>query len=187
MYAIIDRQAMRLVCRVKLKTEAEKVTNPLHVVIATEEPDAFKVLTTLELKLLYRNLGSVMGTNLQQRESVVSSIRTLLKHVPFSSLDQRPLFTDEAPAKPAKSSAAQAGTGRDRVPVNTVAPARTAGVRGVIWDHADKVWEAAGKPTNKGVVMALRKQMMTELEGMGVKRTSSSNELGNWMKARVPV
>lgn len=59
------------------------------------------------------------------------------------------------------------------------------GVRSIIWDKADTLWALAGNPTDKAEVMALRKTIMDALEGDGVKRTSSSNELGNWQKARV--
>jgi hypothetical protein len=62
---------------------------------------------------------------------------------------------------------------------------RMSNVRAVIWAAADKLWEAEGKPMDKAVVLELRKRMMTVLEEEGVKRTSSSNELGNWMKARL--
>lgn len=55
-----------------------------------------------------------------------------------------------------------------------------------IWVVADRMWEAAGKPTEKASVLALRKQMMDVLEkDYSIKRTSSSNELGNWSKARI--
>lgn len=64
--------------------------------------------------------------------------------------------------------------------------ARASSVRPVIWAVADEMWEAAGSPTDKAVVLELRKKMMVELEEKkGVKKTSSSNELGNWMKARL--
>lgn len=60
------------------------------------------------------------------------------------------------------------------------------GVRQVIWDTADAMWQAAGQPTDKPAVLALRKSIMDVLETEhGVKRTSSSNELGNWQKARI--
>ena len=63
---------------------------------------------------------------------------------------------------------------------------RASSVRPTIWAVADEMWEAAGKPTDKTVVLELRKKMMAKLEEeKGVKRTSSSNELGNWMKARL--
>ncbi len=59
-------------------------------------------------------------------------------------------------------------------------------VRDQIWQFADAQWEASGKPMDKKVVLALRKAMMPQLEKeYGIKVTTSSNELGNWMKARV--
>ena len=62
------------------------------------------------------------------------------------------------------------------------------GVRQVIWDTADAMWQAAGQPKDKHAVLALRKAIMDELEAQhSVKRTSSSNELGNWQKARITV
>lgn len=62
---------------------------------------------------------------------------------------------------------------------------RASGVREKIWAVADRMWEEAGKPTEKSTVLALRKDIMNALEQDGVKRTSSSNELGNWQKARI--
>lgn len=59
-------------------------------------------------------------------------------------------------------------------------------VRPVIWAVADRLWDEAGKPTDVKVVLELRKKMMGVLEAEnGVKRTSSSNELGAWMKTRL--
>jgi hypothetical protein len=66
------------------------------------------------------------------------------------------------------------------------ATVRASSVRPIIWEYADRLWEEAGKPTDKAVVLQLRKTMMDVLEKeKGVKRTSSSNELGNWMKSRI--
>jgi hypothetical protein len=63
---------------------------------------------------------------------------------------------------------------------------RAVGVRPVIWDHADKGWAAAGKPTDRTVVLALRKTWMKELdEQKNIRSATSSNELGAWMKARL--
>ena len=63
---------------------------------------------------------------------------------------------------------------------------RASSVRPTIWAVADEMWGAAGKPTDKTVVLELRKKMYDVLEEKhGVKRTSSSNELGNWMKDRL--
>lgn len=89
-----------------------------------------------------------------------------------------------------------ARTGNDRPQAGTRTPARAtrpAGValpprgsmRETIWACADQMWEQAGKPTSASAVLALRKKMMDVLEEQGVKRTSSSNELGNWQKVRL--
>jgi len=63
---------------------------------------------------------------------------------------------------------------------------RSSSVRPVIWSVADAMWAEAGSPSDKAVVLELRKKIMTVLEEKhSVKRTSSSNELGNWMKSRL--
>ena len=67
-----------------------------------------------------------------------------------------------------------------------VRKARAYNVRPTIWAVADAMWQAAGSPRDKIMVLELRKKMMAELEEKhSVKRTSSSNELGNWMKERL--
>lgn len=87
-----------------------------------------------------------------------------------------PASSAARPARPARPAAApRAATG---------AP-RASGVREKIWAVADRMWEEAGKPIEKSTVLALRKDIMNALEQDGVKRTSSSNELGNWQKARI--
>lgn len=81
----------------------------------------------------------------------------------------------------------------DRAGIGTSTPAKAprapsavtapkGGVREIIWGVADRLWQEAGSPTNVQTVLVLRKRMMTELEAMGVKRNSASNELGNWQK-----
>jgi hypothetical protein len=85
-------------------------------------------------------------------------------------LTEREAPTTAAPAKQAPSRPAAAPTG---------------GSRPAIWAHADKVWEAAGKPTDQGVVLKMRKQMMIDLEAEGIKKSTSSTALGDWMKARL--
>jgi hypothetical protein len=86
-----------------------------------------------------------------------------------------------------------------RTPTATPAPApnvnrpvaaprgpRQGGVKELIWAVADKMWAAAGSSKDAKIVLNLRKEMMTTLEKEhSVKKTSSSNELGNWMKARI--
>lgn len=68
----------------------------------------------------------------------------------------------------------------------TAQKARMPSVRPVVWAVADRLWEEAGKPMDVKVVLELRKRMMAVLESEnGIKKTSSSNELGNWMKTRI--
>lgn len=62
---------------------------------------------------------------------------------------------------------------------------RSSGVRDAIWDKADEMWEAAGKPTDLTTVLKLRKEIMNVLEEDGIKRNSASNELGKWQKQRL--
>lgn len=73
-------------------------------------------------------------------------------------------------------------------PSATRAPAapRVGGSRETIFRVADEMWNAAGSPKDTGVVLALRKTMMVELEANhGIKKTTSSTALGDWMKARI--
>lgn len=62
---------------------------------------------------------------------------------------------------------------------------RSSGVRDAIWEKADEMWEAAGKPTDLTTVLKLRKEIMNALEEDGIKRNSASNELGKWQKQRL--
>jgi hypothetical protein len=63
---------------------------------------------------------------------------------------------------------------------------RAVGVRPAVWGAADAAWEAAGKPTDMPTVLALRKTIMTQLlEEKGIKKSTSSNELGAWQKDRL--
>ena len=48
------------------------------------------------------------------------------------------------------------------------------------------MWAEAGSPNNKEEVLTLRKRIMKALEEKGIKRTTSSAQLGNWHKERVP-
>lgn len=67
-----------------------------------------------------------------------------------------------------------------RVPV-----AKSGTVKERVWAAADVAWVAAGKPTDKKEVLALRKVLMNELELLGIKRTTASVELGNWQAVKI--
>lgn len=59
--------------------------------------------------------------------------------------------------------------------------------RDTIWKVADELWENIGKSTDIKEVLKMRKEAMNKLESeYGVKKTSSSNELGKWQKDRIP-
>lgn len=137
-------------------------------------------VSCLEIALMYRNAGDITGPISDFRDSLISALYYLLIDGRYLTKHTVTLFSEKIEPQ-------QVRIGPDRRGVNTVAPTRASGVRAIIWDHADKVWSAAGSPSDKATVLALRKQMMAELENQGVKRTSSSNELGNWMKTRIPV
>ena len=82
------------------------------------------------------------------------------------------------PGRDTSSTAAPSNGERSTAP-------RASGTRDVIFEVADNMWEAAGKPTDPKVVLALRKEIMNALEQQGVKRNTSSNTLGVWSKERI--
>ena len=128
----------------------------------------------------------------RQADSIRDGDKKAYKYVKGSFRASRPaeLFADatgdavRAGATVPASSAARPVRPAAAPRAATGAP-RASGVREKIWAVADRMWEEAGKPTEKSTVLALRKDIMNALEQDGVKRTSSSNELGNWQKARI--
>ena len=64
-------------------------------------------------------------------------------------------------------------------------PRTLSGSRVIIFAEADRMWEAAGKPMHTSVVLELRKKMMSELEKQGIKKSTSSGALGEWMNQRL--
>lgn len=76
------------------------------------------------------------------------------------------------------------------VPEPTIAkvgkPMRTGGSKGIVFSVADTMWGAANKPTEQSAILALRKKIMQVLESdYDIKKTTSSNTLGLWQKARL--
>ncbi|AND74891.1 hypothetical protein [Pseudomonas phage NP1] len=128
----------------------------------------------------------------RQADSIRDGDKKAYKYVKGSFRASRPaeLFADatgdavRAGATVPASSAARPARPAAAPRAATGAP-RASGVREKIWAAADRMWEEAGKPIEKSTVLALRKDIMNALEQDGVKRTSSSNELGNWQKARI--
>lgn len=96
-----------------------------------------------------------------------------------------PSYGHTAHANPMGNGAAAAST--ENGPTAAIKNvARTGGIREIVYRVADQMWEAAGSPMNKNKVLELRKTMMQELESnYGVKKTTSSTTLGDWMKLRI--
>lgn len=103
------------------------------------------------------------------------------KNLEFTEEPEVPFF--DVTASSLTHTAPQPRIQKERTAASVVAPPRGS-TRETIWSIADQMWEAAGKPINKQIILGLRKSMMDQLESQGVKRTSSSNELGNWQKVR---
>ena len=183
MYAIIDRSKMTLVSLIH-GLENPTPLFPFVLINLDEGEPAFRALTTLEAKLLYRNLGQVPGTVITNRVSVVRAILKLIKYRPVTDAAQMQLL----PAQSTNGIPLPAATRNDPSAANAVAPAQASkgAVRATIWEVADRMWHEAGKPTEAKQVLALRKSIMEDLLHVSaIKKTTSSNELGTWAKVRV--
>lgn len=170
---LIDRKEMIVAFkhRDRAACEAEKKLGKVYVLVDEVDPQGFRGLTQLEMKLLYRNLGQVAGTIISDANSVRAAIIKLLKYkldnVPSNS-EILPLFVPN-PEKPVVDQQAPKGQ-----------------TSNLIWDVADEIWVNAGRPTELKLVLSLRKKIMQDLETLhGVKKNTASNELGKWQKARI--
>lgn len=191
MYALINKQKMELVCRFPdLDARSADHRNPPFVTINLEDERSLSAeFTLLELQILYRNLGSVLGTVWSEKASVRLSVFRLIQARPVVSPKQIGLLEAYEPSNQ-ETANAQGGTGRvstgAAATALTVNGAALRGNKAVIWAVADAMWEAYGKPMNVERILPLRREMMTELETKhGIKRTSSSTALGEWQKVRL--
>lgn len=187
MYALINKQKMELVCRfTDLNARKADHMNPPFVTINLQDDRALSSeFTLLELQLLYRNLGSVMGTVWTQKQSVRFSVLRLIRARPSTSPNQIDLFQPYIP--PTQSPQAGVGDRQQRIVPSTKAEtAPRTGNRAIIWEVADRMWGEIGSPLDIPRVLQLRKAIMTELENNhGIKKTTSSTALGEWQKVRL--
>lgn len=105
-----------------------------------------------------------------------------------ASAEQLTQAATAAPQRRALRSAAPvaAPAAKPAAPARTGGAVRRGSVAQVIIAHAEKVWEAAGKPTDVDVVLKLRAQMYEDLlSEHGIKKSTSSTTLGGWMKTRL--
>jgi pyruvate/2-oxoglutarate dehydrogenase complex dihydrolipoamide acyltransferase (E2) component len=129
--------------------------------------------------------GSVRPAKLDELFNPEPVIVTLTAEATANAARRHPAqAAGSAPAAPA-TVAPRAPSAPRSAPPSPSAP-RSGGVKPVIWKIADEMWEADGRPTDRAAVLHLRKKAMERLEKEhGVKRNTSSNELGNWQKARI--
>lgn len=156
--------------RSKEACEAERRTGNAYVIVDETSNEYLRPFTTLEIKMLYRNLGQVNGTVISDQASVKKGISKLLQY----RLDNEPSIKGAFPLFEE---------------TKAIAPPELApkgGTSNLIWDVADEMWRAAGSPKDVKIVLALRKSIMQELESShGVKKNTASNELGKWQKSRI--
>ena len=181
MYALIEKSRLAVVTRFQdLAGLLEEHKAPPYVVINLNADDKFAPFSHLELKILYNNLGYYPKTDLQNRAGLEKAISALIGFKPLVSPAQLGVFdhTDFG--------AVQGSTRGDRPVANGTGTAPRTGIKAVVWDVADRLWNEAGSPKAVDVVLVLRRKIMDELEGQhGIKRTTSSTALGEWQKVRL--
>lgn len=185
---LIDRNEMRVAFKHKDKAvcESQRVNGKIYVIVDETDESTFKVLTILEQKLLYHNMGQVLGTVLTNGPSVRQAIMKLARYhrdnVPNDAA--LPLYNAVTTSAVTKTAQGVLATTMDKAAEVGLAP--KGNTSKLIWDVADELWAKAGSPKDPKEVLALRKVIMTELEtNYHVKRNTSSNELGKWSKARI--
>lgn len=165
-------------------------TEPPFFVLPGEDQDSFRKtldrlrVSQLEVALMYRNTGNIVGPVSCYRDSLISYLFYLLTTGKPLTRHTVTLFNDEAQP-------VQAGTRPDPTSAAPTVPAKApsaprGGNRVTIFEVADRMWNEAGSPRDLSVVLPLRKTIMAELEANhGIKKTTSSTALGEWQKLRL--
>lgn len=188
MYSVFNRETLQLEAIVA--TPKDDHSEFPFFVLPGEEQDSFRKtldrlrVSQLEVALMYRNTGNIIGPVSHYRDSLISYLFYLLTTGKPLTRHTVTLFNDEAPA-------AQAGAGPAPVAAAATVPARVpsaprGGNRVTIFEVADRMWNEAGSPRDLSIVLPLRKTIMAELEANhGIKKTTSSTALGEWQKLRL--
>ncbi|AVJ51798.1 hypothetical protein Vid5_gp43 [Pantoea phage vB_PagS_Vid5] len=123
----------------------------------------------------------VPGSNVPSQEQTLwDGFKIPAKPERESAIVSGEVTTDFAPpVQPAFEAVEETAVTR-RTDTGQPAAPRTGSVRDTIWTKADELWLAAGSPMDKSAVLKVRREVMNVLEAEGIKKTSSSNELGKW-------
>lgn len=187
-YFVFDRETLQLDGLFD-KPKADH-TEDSFIVLSSEGQDQFRKtldrlrVSRLEIALMYRNAGNIVGPISDYRDNLISQLFYLLTTGKPLTKHSATLFAEE-------SGPAAAGRGRDHAAANTLAPAKTpsaprGGNRVTIFEVADRMWNDAGAPKDLQTVLQLRKTIMAELEAnYAIKKTTSSTALGDWQKLRL--
>lgn len=93
------------------------------------------------------------------------------------------LTSDEIAAAAIKKRVAPKVIVTEDRPVQAV-PRSSASNKHIIWNVMNEIWFANGAPKDVSEILKLRRLAMARLEAeYGIKKTSSSSELGNWQKS----
>lgn len=188
MYFVFNRESLQL--EEIVATPKDNHSEFPFFVLPGEEQDSFRKaldrlrVSQLEVALMYRNTGNIVGPVSHYRDSLISYLFYLLTTGKPLTRHTVTLFNDEAQP-------VQAGTRPDPAPAAVTVPAKTpsaprGGNRVTIFEVADRMWNEAGSPRDLTVVLPLRKTIMAELEANhGIKKTTSSTALGEWQKLRL--
>lgn len=187
-YFVFDRESLQL--EGLFDRPRDDHTEDRFIVLSSDGQDQFRKtldllrVTRLEIALMYRNAGNIVGPISDYRDNLISQLFYLLTTGKPLTKHSATLFAEE-------SGPAAAGTGRDHAAANTLAPAKTpsaprSGNRATIFEVADRMWNESGAPKDVPAVLQLRKTIMAELEAShGIKKTTSSTALGEWQKLRL--
>jgi hypothetical protein len=171
--SVIARMQPQKVNEAELDTQIETVIDYLETPI--EISVQFKYVQGSRKPCILKDGLPVVTTAPASEEMLATSVQ--------SAAQRRSARSAVTVASPARARAQP----RASAPRTPRAPGQTRGaIAKAIWEHADVAWEKAGKPTDKKVVLALRKEMMDYLEQQcSISRSTASVTLGDWMKERL--
>ena len=185
MWVSLDKERMRVLHkhpRMKVVCDLVRKDIPSSAAVIGHADLILKGRTEFDLRLIFRHLTNNLK-DLPRDEHLYETVLQLVEDMPETDealVLTLPLYGQQAPAQRHASTPAAA-----TVPAR-IASAPRSGVRALVFEVADKIWNAAGSPTAVAAVLVLRKQMMNELfDNHSIKKTTASTTLGEWQKIRL--